>query len=313
MCFSCHKKDSTQTDQIDYSTVKVPAFNADSAYVYVAAQCAFGPRVPESKAHDKCAQYLASFMRQYADTVIEQSFTTKLYNGKVVKGVNIIASFNTATTDRIVLASHWDSRLWADNDKDETKQKKPVLAANDGASGVGVLMEIARQLKTQKPKTGVDLIFFDMEDQGCPMWDKTEIEDESDWCLGAQYWSRNTHVPFYQAKGGILLDMVGYKNLRFTKEEISRTYAPTMTDKVWKIAKDRGYGNVFVNEETLGIIDDHNHVNKNANIPMIDLVQNDATGSFFPYWHTTKDDMSQISKNSLKIVGEVCLVAIYTN
>lgn len=313
MFSSCHKNSSVQQTDIDYSKVAIPSFCADSAYSYVSAQCAFGPRIPESKAHDKCASYLVAFMRQYADTVIEQDFTTKLYNGKVVRGKNIIASFNTDKTDRIVLASHWDSRLWADNDKDEANHKKPVLAANDGASGVGVLMEIARALKSKKPQGGVDLIFFDMEDQGCPTWDKTEIQDESDWCLGAQWWSRNTHVPFYQAKGGILLDMVGYKNLRFTKEEVSRTYAPTLTDKVWQIAKDRGYSNIFVNEDTPGIIDDHNHVNKNANIPMIDLVQNDATGSFFPYWHTTGDDMSQISKNSLKIVGEVCLVAIYTN
>src|SRR5574344_427155 len=180
MFSSCHKNSSVQQTDIDYSKVAIPSFCADSAYSYVSAQCAFGPRIPESKAHDKCASYLVAFMRQYADTVIEQDFTTKLYNGKVVRGKNIIASFNTDKTDRIVLASHWDSRLWADNDKDEANHKKPVLAANDGASGVGVLMEIARALKSKKPQGGVDLIFFDMEDQGCPTWDKTEIQDESD-------------------------------------------------------------------------------------------------------------------------------------
>ena len=306
------KKQKEESTEVNYSKVEIPAFSADSAYAYVKNQCDFGSRVPESKAHKQCGDYLVSFLKQYADTVIEQNFTTKLYNGKAVKGRNIIASFNLASTDRAMFASHWDSRAWADNDPDANNHKTPILGANDGASGVGVLMEMARCLKLKPQKIGVDIVFFDVEDQGCPEWDKSDITDQSDWCLGAQYWSTHTHVPFYQANYGVLLDMVGYSNPRFAKESQSMNYASSIMDKIWKIAADRGFGNMFVNENTGGVMDDHVYVNKDAKIPMIDIVNHDPTTSFFPYWHTVKDDINCISKNTLKAVGEVCLVAIYS-
>lgn len=309
-CKDKKQKDSQQN--FNYASVQIPAFNADSAYAYVKNQCDFGSRVPASKAHKACGDYLVSFFKQYADTVIEQNFISKLYNGKPVKGRNIIVSFNLASTDRALFSAHWDSRAWADNDPDEKNYKTPIIGANDGASGVGVLMEMARCLKAKPTSIGVDIVLFDVEDQGCPEWDKTDIEDQSDWCLGSQYWAKNLHVPFYQAKYGILLDMVGYSNPLFVKESQSMYYAPTIMNKVWQIAKDRGYGNMFSDEQIGGVMDDHIWVNQYAKIPMIDIVQHDPAGSFFPYWHTVKDDINCISKNTLKAVGDVCLVVIYS-
>ncbi len=310
---SCKKgEDKPAIEKTDYSQIEIPDFNADSAYSYVAKQCSFGPRIPMSEAAEKCGDYLISFLAQYADTVYVQEFESRLWNQTSVKGRNIIASFNLASTDRVLMGAHWDSRSWADNDKDSSLHKTPIDGANDGASGVGVLMEIARIFKRKNTSQGLDIILFDLEDQGSPKWAETDIEDQTDWCLGSQFWSQNTHIPFYTAKYGILLDMVGYKNPRFTKEMQSMNYASSIMDKVWDVAASKGYSNIFVNEESYPIMDDHVWVNVYAKIPMIDIVQNDPSCSFFPHWHTTKDNMDIISRNTLKIVGDVCLVTIFS-
>jgi hypothetical protein len=315
LCFTSCKEATEETTitQIDYTKVEIPTFNADSAYSYVKAQCDFGPRTPKSKASQLCGDYLIDFMKQYADTVYVQNFSSPLWDGTSVEGRNIIASFNPEALDRVVLAAHWDSRLWADEDPNEENHKKAIDGANDGASGVGVLMEIARVFRQKQNTQGVDIIFFDLEDQGTPSWAESDVEDQSDWCLGSQYWSKTPHYPFYTANYGILLDMVGYKNLRFTKEGLSMHYAASIMNKVWDIASAKGYSNIFINENTYPIMDDHHWVNLNARIPMIDIVQNDPTCSFFPFWHTVQDNMENISKESLRIVGEVCLITIFSN
>jgi hypothetical protein len=315
LCFTSCKEATEETTitQIDYTKVEIPTFNADSAYSYVKAQCDFGPRTPKSKASQLCGDYLIDFMKQYADTVYVQNFSSSLWDGTSVEGRNIIASFNPEALDRVVLAAHWDSRLWADEDPNEENHKKAIDGANDGASGVGVLMEIARVFRQKQNTQGVDIIFFDLEDQGTPSWAESDVEDQSDWCLGSQYWSKTPHYPFYTANYGILLDMVGYKNLRFTKEGLSMHYAASIMNKVWDIASAKGYSNIFINENTYPIMDDHHWVNLNARIPMIDIVQNDPTCSFFPFWHTVQDNMENISKESLRIVGEVCLITIFSN
>jgi hypothetical protein len=315
VCFSSCKKapqESTIT-QPDYANVEIPTFNADSAYSYVKTQCDFGSRTPMSKASQLCGDYLINFMKQYADTVYVQTFSSKLWDGTNVEGRNIIASFNPQASDRVVLAAHWDSRLWADEDPNEENHKKAIDGANDGASGVGVLMEIARVFRQKENPQGVDIVFFDLEDQGTPSWAESDVEDQSDWCLGSQHWSKTPHYPFYTANYGILLDMVGYKNLRFTKEGLSMHYAASIMNKVWEIAAAKGYSNIFINEQTYPIMDDHHWVNLTARIPMIDIVQNDPTCSFFPFWHTMQDNMDNISKESLKIVGDVCLTTIFSN
>jgi len=311
---SCKKSTpETQSAIIDYTKIEIPVFNADSAYAYVKAQCDFGPRTPMSKASQLCGDYLINFMSQFADTVYVQNFSSKLWDGTNVEGRNIVAVFNPDASERVVLAAHWDSRTWADEDPNEENHKKAIDGANDGASGVGVLMEIARVFR-QKPNTqGIDIVFFDLEDQGTPSWAESDVEDQTDWCLGSQHWSTNPHYPFYTANYGILLDMVGFKNLRFTKEGLSMHYASSIMNKVWDIAASKGYSNIFINEKTYPIMDDHHWVNLNARIPMIDIVQNDINYSFFPFWHTMQDNMSNISKESLKIVGDVCLTTIFSN
>lgn len=309
---SCsHKKKSPAAQQgVDYSTVSTPEFCADSAFRFVEEQLAFGFRTPGSKAQRECAAYLRTSMARWCDTVISQPFSATLWNGQDVKGENIIASLNPELSDRIMLCAHWDSRLWADHDPDEGNHRKPILGANDGASGVATLMELARIMSQQRPSIGIDFIFFDVEDQGTPEWADVDYQDNT-WCKGSQYWAKNPHRPYYRALYGILLDMVGTNQPRFTKEEISRRYAPGVMDKVWRAAAALGHSSIFVDQQTDAILDDHLYVNQIANIPTIDIVQNNPECSFFPLWHTLGDNLDAINKESMKAVADVLMKTIY--
>ncbi|MCR5821882.1 MAG: M28 family peptidase [Bacteroidales bacterium] len=298
-------------DATDYSSVVVPAFNADSAYAYAAAQMAFGPRIPGSAAARKCAAYIAERMGGWCDTVVLQSFATTLWDGSEARGVNIIGSLNPSAPKRILLAAHWDSRLWADHDPNEARRHDPVPGANDGASGSAMLMELARVMATQKPQVGVDFVFFDLEDQGQPEW--VDSYQDNTWCKGSQYWAQTPHIPYYTAVYGILFDMVGTSQPRYTKEEISRHYAPGLTDKVWNVAAALGYSDVFQNKSTDPILDDHLYVNQIAGIPTIDIVQNSPECSFFTHWHTVSDDLSTINPQTLAMVARVVMTTIYAD
>ena len=309
-CNNSSDKNSKPIEQVDYASVDIPDFVADSAYRYVAEQLAFGSRVPGTKEHKQCAQYLTSKMQQWADTVYVQDFNTVLWDGKTVKGTNIIASFDSDNTNRVLLAAHWDSRAYADHDPNPDNHKKPILGANDGASGVGVLMEMARNMKVKRPEVGVDIIFFDVEDQGIPEFENSYKDNT--WCLGSQYWAATPHVMFYRAKYGILLDMVGNANPRYTKEEVSRTFAPGLMNRVWDVANELGYASAFVNENTPAILDDHLYVNQIAAIPMVDIVQNQMGVSFFEHWHTMNDNMDVIDKQALEQVAHVVLTVVYS-
>lgn len=313
---ACHNGSNTPapaTDAVNYSQVSVPAFDADSAYQFVADQVAFGFRTPGSVGQSKCADYLVRQMSRWCDTVIVQNFPATLWNGTQVRGKNIIASLEaregTTHGQRILLAAHWDSRLWADHDPDEANHHKPLLGANDGASGVGVLMEMARVMSAQRPSVAIDIIFFDVEDQGMPEW--ADDYQDNTWCLGSQYWSLHPHTPYYNAVYGILLDMVGTEQPRYTKEQVSREYAPGLMDKMWTAATALGHDQIFENTNTDPILDDHFYVNRMANIPMADLVQNNRDCSFFPHWHTVSDDMTHVSRNSLRVTAQVILATIY--
>lgn len=291
--------------------IKIPDFNADSAYHYVKKQVDFGPRVPGSEAHSQCADWFVAFFNEKADTVFIQNFRTRLYNGRGIDGKNIIASFNPEAKKRILLGAHWDSRPFADHDPDEKNWNTPIDGANDGASGVGVLMEIARILKEQPINIGVDIILFDLEDYGAPQY--LNLMTNNDWALGSQYWSKNPHIYNYRAYFGLLLDMVGASNPRFPKEYYSQQFAPSLSNDVWRIAREIGYSDYFINEIGHPINDDHIYVNVNANIPMIDiihLVDSEET-SFYPYWHTLKDNIEQIDPKTLGMVGDVVLNVIY--
>ena len=305
-----HKQEERlSAPSIDYTQVAIPVFNADSAYRYTEDQLAFGNRIPGSKAWQKCADYLVNQMQRWCDTVMVQGFRTTLWDKSVVPGKNIIASLNPQASKRVMLAAHWDSRQWADHDVDVSRQHNPVPGANDGASGVATLMEMARIMSAMPPSVGVDFVFFDVEDQGVPEWG--EAYDENSWCKGSQHWAENRHVPYYSAVYGILFDMIGTPEPRFTKEYISRQYAPGLTDKIWNVATALGYGHVFVNKNTDPILDDHLYVNQLAGIPMVDIVQNSPNMSFFSHWHTTTDDLQSVNRDALRIVATVTMKTLY--
>jgi len=292
--------------------VSVPHFNQDSAYRYVKEQVDFGPRVPNTKAHSECAAYFMEKFHDFGALVTEQKFKARAFDGKILNGKNIIASYNPEARKRILLCAHWDSRPFADNDPDPKNHHTPIDGANDGASGVGILMEIARQIQANPMDIGIDILLFDLEDYGQPQnSDYPEMEDS--WGLGAQYWSKAPDPNGARAQFGILLDMVGAENITFTKEYFSVYYASGVVEKVWNRAAQLGYANVFLNQEAGAVTDDHIYVNKFAKIPCIDIIHHveGSQSSFFPYWHTVKDNMDAIDPSSLNIVGTVLLNVIY--
>ncbi|MDZ7742366.1 MAG: M28 family peptidase [Bacteroidota bacterium] len=314
---ACGQHDKSKNDkkqgQAEESTkkIEVPEFNADSAYKFMEEQVAFGPRVPNSPAHARCAEYLVNAMKRFTPYVEVQTFKARAFDKSALNGKNIISSFNPEKTQRILLAAHWDSRPFADHDPDPEKRDDPIPGANDGASGVGVLMEIARQLSMKSPDVGVDIIFFDLEDYGQPQTMQANAMD--DWALGSQYWSRNPHRLNYRAKYGILLDMVGAKGAVFHKEGFSMFYAHFIVDKVWEIAHEIGYGAYYPMQSSGSIIDDHYYVNKIARIPMINIIHyySGSKSGFFREWHTTYDSMDNIDKDVLKAAGQVVLAVVY--
>ncbi|MBO7491923.1 MAG: M28 family peptidase [Bacteroidales bacterium] len=308
----CHRKDKQGTVDSSSSNVEVvkPAFDCDSAFAFVKAQTDFGPRVLGSEAHRQCRDYLVSKLRQYCDTVYVQTFTARTYDGKQFVAENIIGSVNPTAERRIVMASHWDSRPFADQDPVPMHREEAIDGANDGASGVGVLLEVARQLSLQKPNAGIDIIFYDAEDYG-PRESDNASEGEW-WGLGSQYWAKNPHVDGYKADYGILLDMVGSANPKFYQEQFSTHYAPNIVQKVWGTAYSLGYANYFINQPGGVITDDHYYVNKYAHIPMIDIIHYDRVSGtgFDPVWHTSQDNIQHIDKQSLGVVGTTLLQVI---
>ena len=310
LLFACSTEPEQQTKEVPKAKIEVPIFNPDSAYHFVEKQVSFGPRVISSAPWKNCAIWLEKKFKTYTPNVIVQEAPITTYDGKKHTLKNIITSFSPEKNNRIALFAHWDSRHIADHDT--KNQDAPILGANDGGSGVGVLLELARQFSIKNPTIGVDIILFDAEDYGQPEDSKFPIMQDS-WCLGSQHWSKNPHKPNYYARYGILLDMVGAKNATFRKEEISSYYAPNILEKVWRKANQLGYGNHFVFENAKQIVDDHLYVNQITSIPTIDIIEYDpATESNFnKHWHTHKDDMDNIDKNTLNAVGQTLLEVIY--
>ena len=205
-----------------------------------------------SEAHDKCGEWIIGKFRQYGLTVIPQNVTLTGFDGTPLKCTNIVASYRPELTTRILLCAHWDSRPWADNDPDSANWRKPVMGANDGASGVAVMLEIARLLAsdTTKLNLGIDFVCFDAEDRGVPRW--STVPDKGDsWALGAQHWAANPHKPGYEARFGILLDMVGGQGSKFSQEGLSKQYAQGIVDKVWAAAEAVGFGTLIRNGATV--------------------------------------------------------------
>lgn len=304
-------KSETQNDTLKYDNAITPQFNSDSAYAYVKQQVDFGTRVPGSAGHKKCEKYIVDELNRHgADTVILQSAEVTAFNGDSLPITNILAQFNRENNYRVLLAAHYDTRPWADNESSDENRRRPILGANDGASGVGVLLEVARLLAEYTPQIGVDLLFVDAEDYGdASGWDR---KDDT-WCLGTQYWVGN--MPYNQENKpafGIVLDMVGGLDARFHREYYSNKHARSLVDKVWAAGANAGFADKFINEVGGSLVDDHVFINE-AGIPCIDIVEcnNAITRSFPPTWHTLNDDMSSIDKRSLLAAGQTVLNVLY--
>ena len=306
-------KPAAEVSATEVQLVETPDFKADSAYQYIAQQVAFGPRIPGSEASQNTLKFLVAKLKSYGWTVIEQPFTAFRYDGKKLQGTNIIAQFQPAVAKRILLAAHWDARSIAD--KDSVRKNEPIDAANDGASGVGVLLEIARNLHEakNKPAVGVDIVLFDLEDHGEPD-DYTGEHKPNSWALGSQHWAANLVPANYKAYYGILLDMVGGKGAMFPHEGSSMQYAPGIVRSVWATAADLGYSNLFVDQDAFGISDDHTAVNEIAKIQMIDIIDLRASNGGFEFGsfhHTHADNLANIDKSTLKAVGQTLLQVLY--
>ena len=307
-----------ETEEVAKVNPVGPSFNADSAYAFTKAQCDFGPRDMNSRGHDLCGEWIVRKFKEYGCKVTTQTATLAGYDGTKLRSRNIMASINPEATTRILLCAHWDSRPWADNDPDSANWRKPILAANDAASGVAVMLELARIIGKSKDEKafnkqlGIDFVCFDAEDWGTPQW--ADVADNADsWALGAQYWSKNLPQG-YEARYGILLDMVGGVGAKFYREGMSMQYAPEIVKKVWRAAREVGFGSYFPKEDGGVITDDHVPVNQFAKIPTIDIIPYYADcqqSSFGPTWHTLADNIENIDKNTLKAVGQTLVQVIY--
>lgn len=308
-CSSTPKTDSQETRTIAKATPTI-TFNEDSAYSFVKAQCDFGPRVPNTKAHRQCGDYLIGKLTEYGANVITQETILTTFDRTKLNARNIIGEFAPEKKRRILLLAHWDCRPWADSDPDPANHKKAVMGANDGASGVGVLLELARLFHAQQPEIGVDILFVDAEDWG----DNSGLSANADnsWALGTQYWIANPHRLGYRPIYAILLDMVGAKGSQFSQEYFSMQYAQAMVNEVWNMAHQSGYGNYFPKRTGGAITDDHVFINR-AGIPAIDIIAMDptSTNGFFPQWHTIDDTMTHIDPATLKAVGQTLTNLIY--
>lgn len=301
------KPTSDNADAVDSSRLCRVTFNGDSAMNYARAQCDFGPRTPNSAALKKCGDYIVGRFKALELTVTEQRTTVTGWDGKQLGCRNIIAAFHPERKDRVVIAAHYDSRPWAEKDADSSRHHTPVMAADDGASGVAVLLEVARHLTELNPKIGVDLVCFDAEDYGAPYWaPENKRDDESTFCLGSQYWSKQLAAD-YKPRYGILLDMVGGKDNRFYFEGFSLRYAQPVVTKVWDAARLAGAGDYFVQESGGFITDDHLPMNNIGGIPTIDVIAFTPDTGFPAHWHTTGDTMDKLSPNTLRAVGQTLL------
>lgn len=292
--------------------LKVP-YSADSAYKYIEDQVAFGPRVPGSEASRRCGDYIIGKLRDFgADSIIEQHTVATAFNGDRLPLRNIMGRFNgERSSNRVLLVAHYDTRPWADRDRNATLAQQPIDGANDGASGVATLLALALQFKQLRPDVGVDMLFVDGEDYG----DNSGWENnDTSWCLGTQYWVKNMPADYAERlpRYGILLDMVGARNARFYREYFSNQNCSEVVDKIWSFAAQTGHYRFFVNEPGASVIDDHVFITR-AGIPTADIIDigNKETGNFPPTWHTHNDTTNGISRATLRYVGQTVSNVIY--
>jgi Peptidase family M28 len=271
-----------------------PTFDADSAFQLLKAQVAFGPRVPNTPAHQEQLRWMVQYLRSRADTVEVDSFTHVTAAGDTLHLANVFARFKPGAADRVLLLAHWDTRPISDQDPDSAYRDKPILGANDGASGVAVLMELADVLSKHSPPLGVDLLFTDGEDYA------TLKDLNADMYLGAEEFVH--HMPSYKPLYGVLVDMVGDQSPEFDVETNSEQFAPEVVQRVWSTAEDLGFGDIFKREQGITIDDDHLPLNQ-AGIHTIDIIDFDY-GPNNAYWHTHEDTVAHTGPRGLQAVGQ---------
>ncbi|MBX3102214.1 MAG: M28 family peptidase [Bacteroidetes bacterium] len=284
---------------------QVPEFNGDTAYAFVQKQLSFGPRVPMTPGHARCADWLVSKFRQYGLETQVQQARIQDHRDRPLELRNIIASYNPRATFRVMLSAHWDTRPVAD--ADTKRQGEPIPGANDGASGVAVLLEIARVIQGSELPIGVDFMLWDAEDGG-------ESQNDNSWCHGSRYWARNRHKPGYSPAWAINLDMVGAKDATFLQEGFSRQSAPQLVKRIWQNAASLGYGSYFLFANYPPILDDHAVVGNILGIAYVDIIHlnlQDEAKTFFEHWHTHGDDIQTIDPRTLKAVGHTVLYTLF--
>lgn len=311
--FSCEpekKKPVLPQKPLEKWEAKAPAINPDSAYAFILEQVAFGPRVPNTQAHVACKNYLENKLRSYGLHTEVQEAELIAFNDEKLRAFNIMGRLNPEIENRVMLFAHWDTRPFADRGNE--RRNEAILGANDGGSGVGLILEIIRTIvqASEKPTLGVDVVFFDAEDYGRPQASMTG--QNQGWCLGSEYWSNQGGFSENQPKFGILLDMVGAHDAVFPKEAYSMKYAEKYVHMIWTIAAKLGYGAYFNSQAIGGITDDHYPVNTILKIPSVDIIHYDPNRQDFgSFHHTHDDDMDIISKETLKAVGQTVIETIY--
>jgi glutaminyl-peptide cyclotransferase len=264
---------------------------------YVEQQMAFGPRVPGTPGHERAGDWLLAQFRARADTVVVQAFTHVTKRGDTLHLRNVLARFRPGAAERVLFLAHWDTRPRADQSPNLGQQRLPVPGANDGASGVAVLLGVADALKAKPPAVGVDLLCVDGEDYG------DFAKDTSDVLIGSRYFGAH-QPPGYPPLFAVLFDMVGDKDQQFYYEANSQAVAPEVVDRVWRTAADLGYGRIFLPGVKHSLIDDHVALQR-AGIHAIDVVDFD-----YPYWHTTEDTIDKVAAASLQVVGDVAVALV---
>ncbi len=296
-----------------------PQFSADSAMSYVQAQCDFGPRAPMTAAHELCGAWIQRQFSRFGAAVATQHIEVTGFDSTAYTGTNIMASINPEMTDRVLISAHYDSRLWADNDADAAHHHTPVMAANDGASGIAVMLEMARVMQQMPLAFGVDFVCFDLEDQGIPQWaDSDDDSDKADpynyWCMGSRKWAEQAYG-HYHARYAVNLDMVGGRGAKFAMESYSMQIARPVVDMIWHLAHQIGYGDYFPLTEGGAVMDDHVPLYQYAHIAALDIVPHveGQRSSFGSTWHTVNDTPANIDPAVMKAVGQVLLQVIYND
>ena len=272
-------------------------FAGPRAFGYLERQMQFGPRIPGTAAHERAGDWILQHLRATADSVVVQSITHVTRHGATLHLRNFFARFRPRASERVLLLAHWDTRPHADQSPNLGQQRLPVPGANDGASGVAVLLGVADALKAKPPAVGVDLLFVDGEDFGNFATDSTDV------LIGSRYFA--THrPPGYQPLFAVLFDMVADKDQQFYYEGNSQAFAPEVVDRVWRTAAALGYDRTFVPGVKHTLTDDHVALQQ-AGIHAIDVVDFD-----YPYWHTTEDTIDKVTAASLQVVGDVAVALV---